>query len=189
MAAFPDSIAPHRVLARYLREAHRWRDAADELGRLHERVPDDASLLLDLAMCREELDDVTGAIAASRDALVLAPNAPQALNFLGYLLADHQQDLPEAEKLIRRAVAQDPDNGAYLDSMGWVLFRLGNLTEARAHLERALTLMGDDPVVHEHLGDVYRELRLLGLARVQYRLSLAEDGANSRVRNKLEAAH
>ncbi len=189
VAASPDSLSPRRVLARYLRETQRWREAADELGWLRERVPDDPSLLLDLALCREQLGDVSGAIAAGRDALALVPDSPQALNFLGYLLADHQRDLPEAEKLIRRAVEQDPDNGAYLDSMGWVLFRLGEFSAARVHLERALTLTGDDPVVHEHLGDVYRELRLLDLARAQYRLSLAGDGANPRVRNKLEAAH
>ena len=189
VVASPDSLAPRRVLARYLREARRWRDAADELGRLHERVPGDPSVLLDLALCLENLGDLPGAVAASRNALELSPNAPQALNFLGYLLADHQQDLPEAETLIRRAVAQDPDNGAYLDSMGWVLFRLGKFSDARVHLERALALTGDDPIVHEHLGDVYSQLKLLDLARAQYRLALAGDGANPRVRNKLEAAH
>ena len=189
VASAPDSVAPHRVLARYLREARHWNEAAGELRWLRERVPGDPSILLDLALCREQLDDVAGAIAAGRDALVLAPDAPQTLNFLGYLLADHQQELSEAEKLIRRAVEQDPDNGAYLDSMGWVLFRLGDLPAARVNLERAVTLIGDDPVVHEHLGDVYRELKLLDLARSQYRQSLASDSGNSRVRNKLEASH
>jgi tetratricopeptide (TPR) repeat protein len=189
VAAAPDSLVPHRVLARYLREAHQWRDAAAEIDLLRAREPGDASLLLDLSLCREQLGDVPGAIAAGRNALEIAPDAPQALNFLGYLLADHQQELAEAERLIRRAVQQDPDNGAYLDSMGWVLYRLGDLPGARTQLERAADLTGNDPVVHEHLGDVYRDLKLADLARAQYRLSLSADSGNSRVRNKLESVH
>jgi tetratricopeptide (TPR) repeat protein len=188
-AASPDSLAPARLLARYLRQARRWREAAEQYASLSRRVPSDPSLLLDLAVCREQGGDVSGAIAAGRDALALAPDAPQTLNFLGYLLADHEQDLPAAREMIRRAIELDPDNGAYLDSMGWVLFRLGDLAAARTHLERAVALTGEDPVVREHLGDVYRELKLPDLARAQYRLSLAADSANSRVRNKLEAVH
>jgi len=148
-----------------------------------------STLLLDLGSCHDQLGDVPEAIQAGRDALALAPDQPAVLNYLGYLLADHERDLGEAERLVRRAVEQDPDNGAYVDSMGWVLFRQGQYAAARAQLERALRLSGGDPVIHEHLGDVYTELKLFDLARQQYRLSLASDGGNSRVKSKLESAH
>ena len=91
---------------------------------------------------------------AGRDALALVPDAAPILNFLGYLLADHVLDLAEAERLVHRALVQDPDNRAYVDSWGWVLYRPGRLDEARVALERAVELTGGDPVVHEHLGDV-----------------------------------
>ncbi len=68
--------------------------------------------------------------------------------------------------------------------MGWVYFRLRRLEDARQALERALVLTGGDPVIHEHLGDVYRALSRPDQAREQYRLSLADDD-NARVRNKL----
>jgi len=84
-------------------------------------------------------------------------------------------------------VTQDPDNGAFVDSKGWVLYRLGKLAEARQELERAAQITHGDPTVLEHLGDVYRALRLLDLARAQYRRSLSGDATNQRVRNKLEA--
>jgi Tfp pilus assembly protein PilF len=67
-----------------------------------------------------------------------------------------------------------------------VLYRLGRLEDARKQLEGALALTGGDPVVHEHLGDVYRDLRLLDRAREQYRASLDGDSRNARVKNKLE---
>jgi Tfp pilus assembly protein PilF len=70
--------------------------------------------------------------------------------------------------------------------MGWVYFRLGRLTDARRELERAVILTGGDTVVREHLGDVYKELRLTELAREQYRLALASDRSNGRVRSKLD---
>ena len=87
--------------------------------------------------------------------------------------------------MVRRALDQEPDNGAYLDSMGWVHYRLGLLAEARRDLERAAELTHGDPVVREHLGDVYRDLRLFELAREQYVLSLRQDQGNARVRAKL----
>jgi tetratricopeptide (TPR) repeat protein len=186
-AAEPDSQAPHRMLARYLRQTGHWREAIGELGRLRKLAPDDPTLLMDLGYCREQSGDLPGAIQAGRDALAMAPESPQTQNFLGFILADHDESLPEAEKLISKAVEQEPDNGAFIDSMGWVLFREGALDRARVQLERALTLTGGDPVIHEHLGDVYRELKLFELARQQYRESLAGDAGNQRVKGKLDA--
>ena len=99
------------------------------------------------------------------------PNDASACNDLGYVWADQGKNLQEAERLIRKALEQDrksrtegpgvkldadQDNAAYVDSLGWVLFRLGKLPEARRELERATKLGGisDDPVVWDHLGDV-----------------------------------
>jgi len=97
--------------------------------------------------------------------------------------------LGRAVDLIVRALRQDPENGAYLDSLGWAYYRLHRLEEARAQLERAARLTGGDPVVLEHLGDVYKDLALKDLAKEQYRLSLAADPGNTRVQGKLEALH
>lgn len=184
VASAPDSVGPRRLLARILQDAKRWEDARRELEGLVQRMPRDVGLRLDLAACLEEGGDSKAAEAAARDALGVAPGHAPALNFLGYLLAEQNRGLDEARKLVEKAVEQDPDNGAYVDSMGWVYFRLGRLEDARQALERALVLTGGDPVIHEHLGDVYRALSRPDQAREQYRLSLADDD-NARVRNKL----
>jgi Flp pilus assembly protein TadD len=144
---------------------------------------------LDLALCLDQGGDIDGAVAAARDVLKQLPDDATALNFLGYLFADHNRDLAEAEHMIRRAVDQEPDNGAYVDSMGWVEFRLGRLADARRLLEQAVQMTHGDPTVREHLGDVYKSLDLTGMARDQYRLALASDSTNVRLRNKLTEVH
>lgn len=186
-AAAPDSVEPRRLLARVLQDRKQWTEAIAEWSAVRALRGDEPALLLDLGICLEQSGDIEGAAKAGRDALALVPDAPPILNFLGYLLADHELDLAQAERLVRRALVQDPDNGAYVDSWGWVLYRLGRLEEARVALERAVELTGGDPVVHEHLGDVYAGLKLVEAARKQYRASLAADSPNPRVRSKLDA--
>ena len=106
------------------------------------------------------------------------PNDPGANNNLGYQWADRNQRLEEAEKMIRRALEvdhiqrrddpeEDPENAAYLDSLGWVLFRKGKLTEARELLEKSAAMYqgAEDPTVWDHLGDVYFKLELTDKAK------------------------
>jgi tetratricopeptide (TPR) repeat protein len=131
--------------------------------------------------------------------LVLKADPSDALvnNNLGYQWADRNKNLPEAEKLIRKALeldrrqrtsgtsisaAADQDNPAYIDSLGWVLFRRGKLTEAARELERASALPGgdDDPVVWDHLGDVYVRLKERAKALAAYRKALALYEAGAR---------
>lgn len=184
--ATPDSLGAHRLLARIYQDARRWPEAIAAWREARALAPRDPLMMLDQGYCLEQSGDVAAAIELGREALAHAPDFPGALNFLGYLLADNGRELPEALELVRRAVEQDPGNGAYVDSYGWTLYRLGRLEEARDHLEQAVALTGGDPVVHEHLGDVYRDLGRPERAREHYRASLAADSRNDRVRKKLE---
>jgi tetratricopeptide (TPR) repeat protein len=188
VAMAPDSTEPRRLLARAYQDAGRYADSEREWLALRAQLPQEPGVLLDLGGCRERAGDVDGALAAGRDALKLMPDWAPAMNFLGYVMADHNRELADARKLIEQALQRDPDNGAYIDSYGWVLYRLGQFPEAREQLERAVQLTGGDPVVREHLGDVYRDLKLPELAREQYRLGQAAKGENERrVSDKLRA--
>jgi uncharacterized protein HemY len=95
------------------------------------------------------------------------------LNYLGYMLADRNVRLDEASQLIKKALEIQPDNPAFLDSMGWVYFRQGKYTEAQGLLERALEHMAD-PTVHDHLGDVYARQGRTKEAIVEWQASLKE---------------
>jgi tetratricopeptide (TPR) repeat protein len=185
----PDSLAPRFLLGGMLQAHGRFAAAESVWSELVDRGRAPARAGLQLAYCRERLNDVDGAVRAVRDVLAREPDNSSALNTLGYLFADHGRDLAEAEDLVRRALAQEPDNGAYLDSRGWVYYRLGRLAEARRDLERAVELTNGDPVVSEHLGDVYKDLNLIDLAREQYTRSLRQDHGNPRVRAKLSELH
>lgn len=93
-----------------------------------------------------------------QEAIRLDPEFHEALNHLGYSLADRNIRLEEALASILMAVALDPWNAAYLDSLGWAYYRLGQFDKAREPLERAAASRPGDPVILEHLGDLYEKL-------------------------------
>ena len=119
--------------------------------------------------------------------LAIQPEHSTAMNYLGYMWADNNENLEQALDLVRRAVALEPNNGAYVDSLGWALFRLGKFEEARRHLERANQLVPEDSVILEHLGDVYVALGDERRAREAYEHALAinDDENVEAVRRKL----
>ena len=96
-----------------------------------------------------------------------------AANYLGYMLADRNVRLDEASDLIKKALDMEPENGAYLDSLGWVYYRQGKLDQAEGLLQRALQRQ-PDPTVHDHLGDVYAKEGKIRDAISQWEASLKE---------------
>lgn len=114
--------------------------------------------LIQKSICHDE----NGETAKARSALELLrrefPKDPEVANSFGYFLAEKGQDLDLAEDLIREALASDPGNGAYLDSLGWVLYRNGRFEDAFDYLIQAVNVLPDDPVILEHLGIVLMNL-------------------------------
>jgi len=95
--------------------------------------------------------------------------------------------LPEALKLINKALEQEPENGAYVDSLGWVYFKQGRIKEAIEQLERAKNLL-EDPVIYEHLGDAYFKIKNVPRAIEYWEKSLKLDPEKKEVKEKLERA-
>lgn len=128
-----------------------------------------------------------------------APDNAAALNYLGYMMADRGENLDEALSYIKKAVDQEPANGAYLDSLGWAYFKLGKYDLAEDILLKASQhVMGADPTVQEHLGDLYQKTGRLKLAAAHWERSVAEwnktvapevdQDALAKVQKKLESA-
>ncbi len=86
-----------------------------------------------------------------RKVLKADPDNAGAMNYIGYMLADANLRLEESLDLITKALDIEPGNGAYLDSLGWVQFRLGRLEDAEKNLRRALEKTPRDPTVHDHM--------------------------------------
>jgi len=130
----------------------------------YERAAEDPELrrnaLLNLSLACEQTGRPDDALAALETLLVDHPDDHVVQNALGYTLADHDRDLPRAESLIRAALKSDPENPAYLDSLGWLLHRKGLPLDAFDYLVRATNALPEDPVILEHLGMV-----LLALGR------------------------
>jgi len=102
------------------------------------------------------------------------PKNAQVLNYYGYMLADRGLRLDEAQDLIQRAVDLEPQNGAYLDSLGWVYYRQNKLDEAEAMLRKALDHEPHDPTIREHLGDVLAKQGRTELSAAEWEKSLTE---------------
>ena len=114
-----------------------------------------------------EAEVILGALIASE------PENASALNYLGYMRIERGAEVAQGLELVRRALRVDANNGAYVDSLGWGLFKLGRVVEATEVLDRASRLLPNDPTVLEHLGDSFRALGDLDRARDAYRRALA----------------
>jgi len=131
------------------------------------RYPGDQSLRYSQAILLQEQDRLKQSVRVLEDLVEESPDNPVFLNALGYLLTDKMDEHEDARGYIQRALAMDPDSGAILDSMGWVLFRLGEYELALDYLERAYRALEVTEVeahlidVHWAMGDTALALRML----------------------------
>ncbi len=132
----------------------RWADVDRQSASVLDRWPGDRDLIFIRAAALERLGRVDDAADLFRQLVESDTEDAAAANYLGYTLADRGVDLDQALDLISRAVAIEPENSAYLDSLGWVHYRLGNLDQAEYWLRRAIGLGGSDGTVLAHLGEV-----------------------------------
>src|SRR6266705_766106 len=139
--------------AQLLRDANQPKTAFDLVERALDRVPNDPELLYDYAMLAEKIERVDVLEASLRKLIEIRPEHAHAYNALGYSLADRNQRLPEARELIEKALQLAPDDSFIIDSMGWVLYRMGNLKDSLGYLRRAFAGR-PDPEIAAHLGEV-----------------------------------
>ncbi len=132
---------------------------------------------LSIASALQRSGDHKAAEEILRALLVQTPGNPIALNNLGYFLAERNERLDEAVALIRRALAIDPTNPSYLDSLGWALFRSGNIPDAERELRKALRYDSGSAAANEHLGDVLAKKGDLAEARRYWQTALVNTGS------------
>ena len=178
-------------VARVLQSQELHGEAIPYLRRAVEADDETLSARFMLGAGLERSGEFAGAAEAFRQLLDRAPNHVPTLNYLGYMWAERGENLDEALEYILRAVGAEPDNGAYVDSLGWVYYQLGRYEEARQHLEWASRLERRDPTVFHHLGDAYAALgqpsRALGAYRRALQLdSEADEGQELSVAQRTE---
>ena len=176
IAKNPKDIRPYDALGNILRSHERYAEARDYYSRaialIGKPTKDNWTLYYARGVCNERLKDWPQAEADLKRALELSPDESPVLNYLGYTWVDQSQNLKTAMDYIRKAVKLKPDDGYYIDSLGWAYYRLGNVQSAVEHLERAVELRPDDPVINDHLGDAYWRTGRKLEAKYQWQQSL-----------------
>jgi tetratricopeptide (TPR) repeat protein len=165
----------HLALAAFYRDYDRLDDAIDVLESARLRFPDSLSIPFQLGAALEQHGRYSDAERAFRGVLALDPEHAATLNYLGYMLADRGERVEESVDLLLRAIEIDPNNGAYLDSLGWAYFKLGRLELAETHLQQASEQMAWNSVIQDHFGDLLSELGRYDDAIVAWEAALAGD--------------
>jgi tetratricopeptide (TPR) repeat protein len=150
--------------------------------------PDDLDLQFQLGSLLERAGDSKAAEETFVALLKKEPEHAPSLNYLGYMWAEQGKNLDQAHEMLVRAVSHEPSNGAYVDSLGWVYFRLGKLELAEKYLTDATRLMPRDATVHEHLGDVLVKRGDSERALHSYRTALSldpEEKEGEKIRSKI----
>ncbi|MDL2315880.1 tetratricopeptide repeat protein [Desulfovibrio sp. OttesenSCG-928-A18] len=123
-----------------------------------ERYPDDTELLYSLGGIQDQIGKKDAAMRTMERIIAANPRHYQALNYVGYTLAESNRELPRAYELISIALEEKPDADYIVDSMAWVLYQMGRHEEAWEHMQRCIELGGDDAAIWEHYGDIALKL-------------------------------
>ena len=155
----PDRPEPWLVQAGILRVKKRWAEAVTAydaaLSRIGTPGPDDWGLFYERGIAQERAGHWERAEVDLLRALELSPDQPSVLNYLGYSWTEQARNLPRARKMVERAAEQRPNDGAIIDSLGWIALREGDKVNALKWLEKAAELQPGDATINYHLGEVY----------------------------------
>lgn len=162
------------ALSEAYEQEHQRDDARRVLDGLRESVSRDPGDLYALAGAYSRLNAMERSEQALAEVLKLDPSFAGANNDLGYTWAEQGKNLPQAEEMVAKALRAEPDNPSFLDSMGWVQYKLGKFSEAVKDLERAA--IGSEPVVLDHLGDALYRLGDHARAAAQWKQAAAAIG-------------
>ncbi len=177
----PKQAESHIVLGLAYLQSDRYEEAVHAFEEGVRHHPKNADLHFNLGTAYDKLNRFDEVVREMEVTLALDPHHADALNYLGYSYAERGINIERALSLTRQAVALKPDNGYYVDSLGWAFYKSGMLNEALAEIKRAVALVGDDPVIYEHLGEIYMKQDRPADAREAWLHSLELDPSNEKL--------
>lgn len=177
----PKQSEPHIVLGLAYLQSDQYEQAAHVFEEGIRHNPKSADLHFNLGTAYDKLNRFDNVVHEMESALSLDPHHADALNYLGYSYAERGIKIDQAVSLTRQAVALKPENGYYVDSLGWAFYKKGLLEEALREIKRAVALVGDDPVIYEHLGEIYVKQDRIADAREAWLHSLELDPSNEKL--------
>jgi len=176
---YPEEPRLLQAIGNILRDEEDFSEAATYYARAIEMIgepsPEHWMYYYARGICYERLKKWDKAEPDLQKALELNPDQASVMNYLGYSWVDQNMHLDEAMDLIREAVRREPNNGYYVDSLGWAHYKLGQYEKAVEELEKAVELRPEDPVLNDHLGDAYWKVERKREARFQWSHALSLD--------------
>ncbi len=187
---FPDQLELWGLEAFTLVKLKRPGEAEKLLKNALDHHPRDEQLMFSLATVLDESGRKEDAMKVMEDIITVNPKHFQALNYVGYTLAEKNSDLKRAHQLILAALEQNPDADYIVDSLAWVQFRMGRFDEAWSTINRCIELGGNEPTIWEHYGDIARALGKYAEAIKGYTEAILRQPDNiTELRKKLTEMH
>ena len=184
----PKRPEPYLLLGLTFFQMEMYQEAKAKLEEGIHQDPSNAELHFNLGTAYDKLDHFDEVVRAMERTLELDPEHADALNYLGYSYADRGINGEKALSLTQRAVTLKPHNGYYLDSLAWALYKLGRIEEALETIQQAVSLVSDDPVIYEHLGEILLVREEKGKAREAWLHSLQLDSTNETLKKRFRDA-
>ncbi|HES58972.1 MAG TPA: tetratricopeptide repeat protein, partial [Caldithrix sp.] len=169
-----------------LQQLAQFEQALPYLKKSYKLNPDNINVISSLAVVYENLNQFEKSDSLYEAAIQQFPDDALLLNNYSYSLSERGIRLDEALTMVKKALQISPDNGAYLDTIGWIYYKLKNYLEAEKYIKQAIEVRENSSVVFEHLGDVYYELKQYNLARENWRKALDLQPDNESLKLKLE---
>jgi tetratricopeptide (TPR) repeat protein len=171
-----DDPTAYVALAQYYSDADRGAKAISLLQEARTKFPDDTSIVFELGAVFDKDKKFADAEATFRELLKRDPENAAAMNYLGYMLAERGERLDESVGLLKKALAMEPDNGSYLDSLGWAYFKEDKLDLAEDNLKRAADQQKTNSVIQDHYAEVLFKLGRYQDAIAAWTRALGGDG-------------
>lgn len=183
---YPDDATILGFYGSTLQQLERYDEAIAPLEKSLKSNPDNINAISSLAVVYESLSRFDGADSLYESAIKRFPENALLLNNYSYSLCERNIRLNEALEMVKKALEITPDNGAYLDTIGWIYYKLKNYNEAEKYIKKAIQVRENSAVVYEHLGDVYFALEKYNLAKENWQKALDMKPVNDKLKLKLE---
>lgn len=180
----PENIEIYKSLGAIYLQQKKLKQAEGIFKLIIKLAPADPEAYFYLGSIYYDLKEYLSAEKELKKAIKLKPDYHEALNFLGYAYLEQDRNIDPAGVMIKQALVAEPENGAYLDSLGWFYYKKRNLKEALSYLEKAAYFLSD-PVVYDHLGDVFLKLGNSDSAQLNWEKSLKLNSGQDQVKAKL----
>lgn len=188
LKSLPEEPRVNTILGIAYSRLNRHQDAIRVLEKAYSLDPKDLNTISQLALIYDGLKKYEESDSLYEDALRLDPNNHLILNNYGYSLSERGLQLQRAMEMSKKAVEQQSENQSYLDTFGWIYFKLGNYAEAEKWIKKAIEKGNANSVLYEHLGDVYANMNDHERAVEQWNIALKLDSGNAALKEKISRA-